>query len=181
MQFKRYRLMELCGAILCLAGVWLLSNLYELTNRNAVGIIFGSVNGSVWESLKPVMLTYFAYGGLELLSAKPYFRAFVVAKSFGLCFVMALYLGLRCFMSSIIVSAFLALAPGFAFSYILMKKELSDFFALGCFLLLTVFMMYFCFTANPPGLEIFRDPVTGLYGIIPQDFDRGAVFLSAVF
>lgn len=179
MRFKLFKAMELCSAAVCVAFVYLLGGLYELTDKNPLGVLFGVVNGSIWESMKPIILTYFVYSGLELLAAKPYFRSFVASKAVGLYVCCAVYLLLSYFSPlTMLLRAFAALFLGFLTSYLLMKRGISSFFSLGCFMLLLIFVMYFSFTANPPRLELFRDPYTSLYGIIPTDYDFGADFLE---
>ena len=38
--------------------------------------------------------------------------------------------------------------------------------------------MYINFTAKVPKLKIFKDPLSGIYGIIPKKYDTGAIYLN---
>jgi hypothetical protein len=175
MRYRLFGVLEIIGAVVCAISVCLLSDLYELTGKNPIGILFGCVNGSIWESLKPLILSYFVFAGLELLSAKPYFRRFTASKAIGLYIVCVLYI---LFVSLTPIkgtaAVFICELAGFVISAILMKKNTERLYCLGCFMLLLVFVCYFSFSANPPRVGLFIDPLTGMYGIIPENIDIGA-------
>ncbi len=178
MLVKRYRNMELLGVLLCSLAAAVLSRFFNPEALNPLAVLLGSVNFSVWERLKPSVFCYFVYGGLELMCAKPFFRSFVVSKAVGLCAVIAVFLVVGSF-SDTSACALLALSAGFFASYETMKLCPSRFFYIACFMLLLIFVCFCCFTANPLRLEIFRDPETSMYGLIPPELDRGAFYLSS--
>jgi hypothetical protein len=129
------------------------------------------------------------FGVIELFSSKPYFRQFVVAKTFGLSTMIVVYIILRhtfsfafnTFTNSII--ALISIGTGFAVSYVLTnsKIDMRDLFIPGFFLLTLIFVMFFSFSVFPPQLPLFQDPQTGFYGIIPDYIDTGAVILNSLY
>ena len=54
----------------------------------------------------------------------------------------------------------------------------ESYFSVSAMLLLLYFIMFFSFTLFPPKIDLFKDPVTGLFGIIRDNIDLGAVFLD---
>lgn len=177
-------LAEICGFFVAVSGTVLLWNLYELSDSSTIGVLFGAVNSSVWEKAKCVSICYFVCALTELLSVRPRFYAFVAAKALGLSVSLIVFSAVDSFFGGDFYSDFIALCIalfcGVLCSYLLMVSgvNLRPFFAPACFLLLLIFMMTFSFTAFAPRLELFRDPYTGCYGIIPNSFDMGAISLG---
>lgn len=170
---------ELSGAVLCLGLYAVLLNLYELTGRSTISIVLGAVNGSVWERLKCLIIPYMAFGLLELLCLRAPFKAIVSAKAAGLLGLIILGFLLGNIRNDYIYGAAVT-AAGFAASYLLSgsRFELKQLFALSVFFAALVFVCVISFTAFPPQFLPFRDPQSGLYGVIPTDFDLGAVVLG---
>lgn len=188
MDKRLFKSQELIGILGSLVITLLLWQLYTITNGNPIGIIFGCVNQSIWEQLKALILSYVLLGTFELFTSKPYFRQFVVAKSTGLYCVIAVYIIIR-YLSlgafsiyTNIGAAIVSLALGYTLSYFLtnLHTTLRDLFIPCCFMLLLIFVMFFSFTVFTPQLSIFVDPDTGMYGIIPQYIDTGAMVLDAL-
>ncbi len=186
MKTKLFSIQELSGIFAVSVAVLCMWSLYSLTDGLLITVLFCSVNGSIWEQLKPLLFCYFIYGGYELFSSKPYFRRFVVAKAFGLYAAPAVFIAM-ChilpYYENITVKyavCAVSLAAGFLTSrrITLMERDLSDMFTVACFMLLLVFVMFVSFTAYPPHLELFRDPETSMYGIIPDYLDVGAFMLG---
>ncbi|MCH5303510.1 MAG: hypothetical protein J1E41_01485, partial [Ruminococcus sp.] len=150
--------------------------------ESTIGVLFGSVNTSIWEQLKPIILCYILFGVLELMCAKPYFRQFVVSKALGLYLSVFIYI----ILSKVLPSSFsapitlISLAVGFIFSKFmtLSRKDISWLFSVACFMLLLIFVMYFSFSVFPPRMNLFLDSESGMYGIIPDAVDRGATYLN---
>ncbi len=169
-----------------------LHNLYSLCGREIIGIMFGSVNDSIWEGLKVILLTYILWAFLELMCIKPRFKKFVVSKIISLYFLGALYTA-QCLVFllfsktpqfvaelvfcvvSVCLSAFLS--EKLYFSLI----ELEALIAPALFLLLLFGAFYCSFTPFPPKSILFMDRTTGLYGIIPENIDEGAIVLDAIY
>lgn len=185
MKSKLFSVQEIIGILAVTVAAFCMWSLYILTDGLLITVVFCSVNGSIWEQLKPLLLCYFLYGGYELFSSKPYFRRFVVAKAFGVYAVLTVFIAMchilpyaenivvKCAVSAV------SLAAGFLVSrrVTLMERDLSDLFTVACLMLLLVFVMFVSFTAYPPRLELFRDPETSMFGIIPKYVDVGAIML----
>ncbi len=173
--------MELSGILFCAAAVFFLRELYELNPESTAGILFGSVNHSVWEQLKPIILCYILYGLAELMCAMPYFRRFVSAKAVGLYASVILYILIKIFLPAEFDGALtlISITLGFIISKKLtvFKKDISFMFCPACLMLLLIFIMYFSFSPFPPKTDLFLDKESGMYGIIPDYIDKGASYL----
>ena len=73
---------------------------------------------------------------------------------------------------------FVALAQYISFRLATSDNSLGDYFAVALMLIMLYFVMFFSFTLFPPKIDLFKDPVTGMYGIINENVDLGAVFLD---
>lgn len=174
-------LSELFGVFFCLAVSLFLLNFYHLSGGSTLGAVFGAVNGSVWERVKCAALPYMLFGLLELFCAKPPFKSFVTSKALGLLAVSVFGAAFNYFTAETWLASLLTLAAGFGVCFVsLLSGARSEvFFALSVFFIAFLFVSLFCFSAFPPRLGLFRDPATGLYGVIPTYFDYGAVALQS--
>lgn len=182
MRINVFKAMELAGILFCTAAVCFLRNLYELSPNSTAGILFGSVNRSVWEQLKPIIICYILYGFAELMCAMPYFRRFVSAKALGLYASVIFYILIKTAFPFVfeIPLTLVSVALGFILSnkLTLSNKEINFFFYPACFMLLLIFIMYFSFSPFPLKIGLFLDKDSGMYGIIPDYIDKGAEYLS---
>ncbi len=187
-RLKKY---EIAGVFVVIATAVVLHFAYELTEGAMWSIIFGSVNESVWEHIKIFTMPYFVWGIIEFCICRPHFRRFFVCKIAGLYFLgtaMAVFFyvytpftGGSVFAVDIL-SSVLWTVLAFVISYKLYFYSNSPeiWFSSALFMLILFMAMYFSFSACPPQADLFRDPVTGKYGIIPPYMDVGAFALSAV-
>ena len=186
---KKLKGLEFAGAVFVFVCGTLLHFLYEWSNKNVVGILFGAVNESVWEHIKIFALPYLVWGVIELAFSIGYFRQFVVAKVFGLYLQCILIISFYYLYSSIIgcsilwldilsVLVWICLAQLFSFKLTTGQRDVRVLFPFVLGLLFLFGAMYFCFTAVPPHIDLFKDPVTGMYGIIPKNIDVGAFFMG---
>ena len=183
---------EVGGIFFVLVVSMFLHNLYSLCGHEIIGIMFGSVNDSIWEGLKVILLTYILWAILELMCIKPRFKKFVVSKIISLyvlgflyiaqCLVFSLFSKTPQFVAeltfcfvSVCLSAFLS--EKLYFSLI----GLEGLFAPALFLLLLFGAFYCSFTPFPPKNILFMDRATGLYGIIPENIDEGAIVLDTIY
>ena len=187
---NKFRNLELTGFFFTfLAGI-LFHFLYEFTEKSVVGILFGSVNGSIWEYSKVFALSYCIWGFIELALSVPYFRQFIVAKIFALylqgiliIFTLWLYTTLSqktADFQQILTVVFLssAIACYTAYRITISEKDIRCLFVLALSFLFVFFIVFFCFSVVPPHTAIFQDPLTLLYGIIPKNIDVGAYFMN---
>lgn len=166
--------------------------LFELTGESVLGALLGAVNESVWEHLKIFAIAYLIWAVVELLWAQPPLKAFVWAKAVGvyaLCISIAgffyLYTGLLG-KSVLIVDLLSGLVFSFLAHYISYKLTVScrnrgQFFYTGLMLLFLMLVMILCFTYYPPEADLFRDPVTGEYGVPVDIPDPGARVLDTLY
>ncbi len=189
---KKLKNLEIIGIFFVLAMSVFLQNLYNLSNHNLIGILFGSANRSIWESLKAIILPYIIWAILELGCLHPHMHKFAVSKIITIYFISAVYLGL-CFLFSLfsngeqpvaqltITIVCVSLGAFLSQKLYFSVFELEKLFVPFMFLLLLFCAFYFSFTPFPPHNALFLDPETGLYGIIPQYIDRGATALDAIY
>lgn len=183
---------ELIGIFFVIIFSVFLQNLYDLSDHTLIGVLAGSVNDSIWEIEKTLLLPYIIWGGIEILSLKMSFRKFVVAKVISLWF-LAVTFSLFCLIFSLSGSQNHTL-PEFTIaiicvifsSFLSYKIMLCDYkvenLFYPAFFMLLLFIAIFCsFTPFPPHLYLFMDRQNGLYGLIPENFDIGAVYLDNIF
>ena len=91
---------EVGGIFFVLVVSMFLHNLYSLCGHEIIGIMFGSVNDSIWEGLKVILLTYILWAILELMCIKPRFKKFVVSKIISLYVLGFLYIA-QCLVFSL--------------------------------------------------------------------------------
>jgi len=191
MNNSKFKKLEIIGVFFIFLCASLLHFIYNWSGKNVVGILFGAVNESVWEHVKIFALPYVAWGVIELAFSISYFKQFIVAKVFGLYLQSGLIISFFYLYTSIlgksilwidILSAFVWVCIAQLFSYRLTtnEKDVRYLFPFALGLLFLFGAMYFCFTAVPPHIDLFKDPITGLYGIIPDNIDVGAYFMNSV-
>ncbi|MDO5123156.1 MAG: DUF6512 family protein [Eubacteriales bacterium] len=192
MNSKLFRNLEILGIPVVFLFASFLHFLYDITGKSVLGSLFGSVNESVWEHLKIFFIAYVFWGFVELLWARPKLSEFIFAKAVGvyiLCFLIALFFyiytfftGKAIFIVDIIASLLLTcLAHIVSYRLTLWQGNKGQYFALGLMMLFVGFTAVLCFTFYPPKLSLFRDPITGNFGVPPKNIDEGAQVLSEVF
>lgn len=183
---------EIAGIFFVIILSLFLQNLHSLCNRELIGVIFGSVNDSIWESAKTMLFAYLVWSMIELLSIQPPFRKFVIVKT-----ITLYYLGLSYILLCLIFSLFgskshyiaeftfsiICIASTFYLSYkfVLSDRKFNNLFAPSIFLLLLFIAFYCSLTPFPPQNYIFMDRATTLYGIIPEYIDEGAIVLDTLY
>lgn len=186
---KKYEI----GSIFFIFGLAsFLHYVYDLTNGSIVSIIFGAVNESVWEHMKIFIIAYIVWAVIELLCLKPPFKQYVVAKVIGLVFLSAaIPIGFYIytfftkqsivFVDIALVIVWVIVAAFISYKLTVSEIDLKPYYHISLLILLLYVVMVFCFTVFPPKLELFRDPITGLYGVIPDYIDTGAIILDNMY
>ncbi len=189
MDTRKFKLLEITGAIFTYLFAVLLHFVYDLTDGSILSIVFGAVNESVWEHVKIFSVGFILWSFIELLWLKPPFRKFVVAKTLSLYILIVsiivffytynLFTDGPILILDIISSVFFVIFS-YYMSYRLTTEEndLKDYFLVAVMLMMMFFVMFFSFSLFPPKLDLFKDPITGMYGIIESHIDKGAVFLN---
>lgn len=184
--------LQIFGFFLILVMIVVFRNLYNITGGALLGILFGSVNDSIWEQTKIVMLSYLVWSLTEATGKKSGFHRFAVARIISLWF-----LGAACISSYLLILALggenvflarflfasLSCAAAFAVSNHIEYSSLkTEQLFLPCLFLMLLFIALYCsFTVFPPHMVIFEDTATGMYGIIPDYIDSGAIALDTMY
>lgn len=189
MDTKKFRVLEIVGAPVIFLIACALHFVYDLSSGSALSILFGAVNESVWEHIKIFAVGFTLWSLIELLWLKPAFKKFVTAKAFSLYFlslsIIIFFYGYNIFTESPILwlditSSFVSVALSQYISYrlVISDNKISEYFPVALMLLMLFYLMFFSFTLFPPKVDLFKDPITGMYGVIENYIDKGAVFLS---
>lgn len=188
----RLKKLEIAGVFFVIILSIFLQNLYSITNRNLVGVMFGSVNHSIWEFTKTLLLPYFLWSMIELLSLRTPFRRFVVSKTISLYFLGISYilitlvtnlLGLctNALPELVAAVACVAMSQYLSLHLIRLDFNIKNLYMPSILLLLLFAALFLSFTVFPPEMYIFKDRDTGLYGIIPEYIDKGAIALDVFY
>ena len=189
---KRLMKFEIGGIFFVLIISVFLQNLYSLCSRELIGVMFGSVNNSIWETAKTLLLPFILWSIIEAMCIHPPFKKLVVSKVISLYYLGICYI-LLCMIFSFaneisrwlfeFISAIISVCTASFLSYRLTfsKFELQKLFAPSLFMLLLFIALYCSFTPFPPKMYIFMDRSTNLYGIIPEHIDEGAIVLDTMY
>lgn len=142
-----------------------------------VGVI-AAVNESVWEHFKIAFWPALIYAIIEYPFLRRYARNFFIAKAIGLYVMPAVIAAIFYAYTNIfgeeilavdITIFFVAVALGQLASYKILTLEQWPRWLewLGAVVILLLAVAFGVFTFYPPHWEIFRDAVSGGYGIIP--------------
>jgi ABC-type cobalamin transport system permease subunit len=149
---------------------------YELSGKLAVVGAFSAVNESVWEHLKLAFWPSLIWLLIEYLPLKKHTNNFLTAKTLGTYLMVVIipivFYSYTAFSGKSIfaidISTFVvAVIIGQLLSYkLLTHRQLNENLnkiAVATIILLAI--AFILFTFYPPQLQIFRDSVTGKYGI----------------
>ena len=189
MNKKTFAIFEIIGIFVIYLCAVFLHFVFDLTNGSVLSILFGAVNESVWEHVKIFAVGYVLWAIFEILLLKPPFKKFVVAKTFSLYFlslsIIVFFYTYTFFtkqaylIADIIASVvFVILSQYISYRLTVSENNIKDYFCVACMLLMTYFLMFFSFTMFPPKNDLFRDPVTNMYGIMHKQVDTGAFYLD---
>lgn len=188
MEKKLFLRLEIAGVFIVFIIASLLHFLYDL-NPSVLTALISAVNESIWEHIKIFSIAYIFYGFVQLLWARPEFKRFVVAKTLGL-FTLGFFIPLAYYTYTLftrkpvfivdLLIGFMASVLGFLVSYRLYKSniELEKYFLTSLMFIFLVLMCLLSFSYFPPKAELFRDVVTGEYGIKANVIDKGALHLQ---
>lgn len=183
MKNKCYAITEIMGCGVIGVAAILLRYLFRWFGPGALTIVFGSVNGSVWEEIKVFSGAYIGYGLFELLWIRVGFRRYVAAKCAGLYGLMGgiiafHYIAVWLFPAAaqkaepIAAIILTSLAQLLASKLVLSDLTPEDYFAPAVFLLMLYYLMFFSFTIYPPKAELFRDPTSGGFGYLENAVEK---------
>lgn len=175
MNIKKIRQYQIISVIFTFILGTLLHFTYKLSNENQIVAIFSSINESVWEHLKllyfPMLLTiiigYF-YIGKETSN-------FLCSKTLGIIISIAFtiiffytYTGVlgKDIPAIDITSFFIATMLGEFIAYLLIVNKFKCNNIIAIITLISLFLSFIIFTYFTPNIGLFKDPITGEYGIL---------------
>ncbi|HYE12358.1 MAG TPA: DUF6512 family protein [Patescibacteria group bacterium] len=140
--------------------------------------LFCAVNESVWEHVKMgfwpaafyAIAEYFAFGKnkknfIAAKTAALYMLPIIIITVYYLLEAIlgkhAVWIDITLFIAAILISQW------FSYKIIISYRDYSRYRGLSYILLLLIVIAFSLFTFFPPHLELFRDPPTGGYGILP--------------
>ena len=146
---------------------------YKLSKKNIVVGIFSQTNESVWEHIKMLLTPIFFLNTISYLINRNnivFYEMFVELSS-SIILIIIFYYVIKHFFGNryefLYVLSFYV--TSFIVSYLGYQAKISNISsALNCFAMLLdiiIFLMYLSFSIFPPKNDIFKDPVTGTYGI----------------
>ena len=178
MKIPKIRNYEIFSIIFTFILGTLLHFTYELSGYNNFVALFSAVNESVWEHLKllffPMLITtiigYFYFGKTvpNFLCSKTI--GILVSMAFTIIFFYT-YTGILGKSVAIIdiSSFFIATVLGELLSYLLIINKFKCNNILALVILISILICFIIFTFKTPNIGLFKDPVTGKYGIIKQE------------
>ena len=169
--------LEVVGFLFVVIFGSLLHFTFEFSHYSKLVAYFSAVNESTWEHLKLAFFPSLIFGIFEYFFVKDevrnYFFAEVVNLYIAPILIIVLFYGyLATFKShslvwDIFTFVFAVFVGRFVRYKILTAKKLSDFFdKLSLVLFVIIFVSFSLFTYLPPKFFLFKDPITGNYGIL---------------
>lgn len=172
---KNYILIfEIISTIFIMISGVLLHFTFGWSNNNVLIGTFSPVNESIWEHLKllffPMLITTIMGYFYEEKNICNYLCAKVIGIILAIFFTVIFfytYTGIigRNFAIVDIGSFFIAVVLG---QYVAYQKIKSTFFCNNLIAIIILLVLYLCFlifTFFPPHINLFKDPITGMFGI----------------
>lgn len=173
-QLKTWRVV---GAIFTIIFGSLLHFIYDWSNNNDLVGVIGAVNESTWEHLKLLFWPTLIYGLVEYFflgnKDKNFFIGKAVSLYSGILLIIVLFytytgivgthfvlMDILIFIISVIVSQYL--------DYLILKsnKNFQNYASTISLVSIGILvLMFIAFTFTPPLIPLFKDPISGKYGI----------------
>ncbi len=169
-------LWQLLGFAVSTFGGTLLHFLYEWTDESRIAALFSGVNESTWEHMKLLYFPLFAYAVIEyFIVGKEYENYWCVKLSgtlLGLLAIPVLFYTLNGVFGETpdyinIAIFFVSAALTFLYENYRFKSAMNCKLPERVYLILLIVIgiLFIIFTFKTPEIGIFRDPLTGNYGI----------------
>ena len=167
---------QITGFIFTAIAGTVLHFLFGWTNGSILTAPFSAVNESTWEHMKLLFFPLFVYTIFEYGKISRHYDGFMYTKLIGmltgLILIPVIYytytgiLGTSADWFNISIYYIVAAAVYF-FEYRLLKnQQLSCRFSVAAFIIMcAIGLLFVVFTFVQPEIPLFRDPVTGQYGI----------------
>ncbi len=172
---------SIAGALFTILAGSGLHFLYGWSGRNTAVGLFSAVNESTWEHLKLLAIPMLVFAIVEYAVYGRKVANFAPVRALSILAGMAAIPVLFYTYAGIVGQNFLAADIGTFIIGVLLAYSLSNRYldtpalsskkcvAAGWALLALILAAFIVFTLYPPQIGLFRDPVTGLYGLPPQD------------
>ncbi|MEM2816132.1 MAG: DUF6512 family protein [Candidatus Bathyarchaeia archaeon] len=167
--------LELAGIVFIVLLGSTLHFTFKLSGGNPLVGVFSAVNESVWEHLKLSFWPALLYAVIEYRYLNRRTGNFFKAKTIGIylmpLLIVSFFYLYRVFseenLALDILIFIIAVATGQLASYkVMMRKETSRIYAkISIATLIVLACLFAVFTFYPPHLPLFRDPLSGGYGI----------------
>lgn len=159
----------------CIFGT-LLHFVYEWSGESVVAAPFSGVNESTWEHMKILFVPMFIFSMIEKHLSCCDFQSFWCSKlkgiTLGIFTIPVLFYTANGIFGQTpawinIAIFYISAAMAFCYEYYLFKKEKKCFFSntMAFSILCLIYLLFLVFTFKAPRLPIFRDPLTGDFGI----------------
>ncbi|MBE6688257.1 MAG: hypothetical protein E7588_03140 [Ruminococcaceae bacterium] len=149
--------------------------LYDWTNENTLSALISAVNESTWEHMKILFFPMFIFALIQrrfFKKAENYWCIKLIGTSIGLILIPVLFYTLNGIFGPTpdwvnITIFFVSAATSYILEAILFKadKPQCPFNRTAFLLLCLIGALFIIFTFYPPQILLFRDPLTGTYGI----------------
>lgn len=168
--------LELFGILFVFLVMTALNYTYILSPNNALAILFGSVNNSIWESIKVIIIPFVFWFGVETCLRIVPFKKLLVSKTVGLYLILfagtilfrgaqLLFLNDTYIMSIFIVLSVIVLGFFVSYKLIFSNFDFALWNTLCAFLFILVVVMVLSFTVNPPRFWLFEDSYANVFGL----------------
>ncbi len=165
------------GTIFIILFGSLLHFVYEWSGNNVLVGIFAPVNESTWEHLKLLFWPSFFFSILEYIFIGREFNNYITAKAVsfyaGILLIISLFytytgvigknllvMDVFVFILSVIISQSIGYKITTTVSNVSKKLNLISFISI-----MLLVILFVVFTFDPPQIQLFKDPITGGYGI----------------
>lgn len=147
---------------------------FEWSNNNVLVGTFSPVNESVWEHLKLLFFPMLISTIILYFYARKNISNYLCAKVIGIIFAISFtiiffytYTGIigTNFAIIDIGSFFVAVILGQYVAYQKMQSKFSCNNVIPIIILLILYLSFLIFTFFPPRIGLFKDPITGMFGI----------------
>jgi hypothetical protein len=157
--------------------------IFELSGKNTIVGLFGAVNESVWEHIKIGFWPAFIWAVIEFFIWGRRIKNFLIAKGVSFVLIGVLITVIYYFVVSLgienlavdITNFFISIVVAQIISYRLMlvQRHYVGLNIIGAILILLSIIAFSLLSYFPPGCPIFRDPISGGYGIFPAENTSG--------
>ena len=165
---------EIISSIFIMILGTLLHFTFKWSNNNVIVGTFSAINESTWEHLKliffPMLITLVIGYFYKEKNTSNYLCAKVLGIIVAIVFIITFfytYTGIigKNFAIVDITSFFIAVVLGQYVAYKKMKLKSSCNKVIAIIILLVLYFCFLIFTFFPPHIALFKDPITGMFGI----------------